>query len=94
MNIKQTKLESITETSLNIFTGMLIAITVTQFLSYISPHVSWLDVHISVSSNGFLTFILTIASFARTYFWRRFFTNRVHKSVHGIFNKIFKNKLG
>lgn len=72
----QTKKGSIVEAGANILSGMIIAFVLTQLLVYLSPHISWLDVNISISSNGMLTIILTVVSVVRTYTWRRYFNNK------------------
>ena len=68
----QSKKSSLIESTLNIVSGSCIAFTVTQLGSIVDL---W---NISPSKNLLLTFILTVISFIRSYFWRRIFNKKAN----------------
>lgn len=67
----QTRLESLAESTLNVATGMLVSFS----LGMIVYPIFGFDV--SVSQNSWIVVIFTIASFARSYIWRRWFNGRL-----------------
>ena len=74
----QSKRHSILEVLLNIFSGMLIAFTISQLAhifqediqKYIWSGFIW---ELSAGSNIIMTVVLTAVSMVRSYVWRRFF---------------------
>lgn len=65
--MKQTKLQSFTEATVNVFTGAVISFSITQLLAPV------LDIQIEYHANLILTLILTFVSVTRSYLWRRYF---------------------
>lgn len=88
----QTRRQSIIESSLNVFSGMIIAFVVSQ-LAHIFEHDiqkyiwSGFEWHISAASNAIMTSILTLLSVIRGYAWRRHFnkTNKNDPVISGLF---------
>lgn len=78
----QTKLHSVLETVLNVFSGMLIAFAISQLAHvyqyeiqrYIWSGFEW---QVSAKSNVIMTILLTLVSIGRGYSWRRFFNNKL-----------------
>ena len=77
----QSRRHSALEAVLNVGSGMIIAFTVTQIMSWMSHFVPGLNIHLSVGSNLLLTVILTVVSVSRGYLWRRYFNNLAVKSM-------------
>lgn len=84
----QSRLASILEAVLNIFTGMIIAFTLSQVFShyaevirvYIYSDFTWA---VTAKSNMIVTIILTIVSLIRSYIWRRIFNHHhIKRSSH------------
>ncbi len=76
--MKQTKLESLLETTVNIATGFIISWGVWLWM----VPIIWPQ-HVSTVSVGFgITCLFTVTSFLRSYIWRRFFNAGVHRAVH------------
>ena len=74
----QTRTESAIESSINIASGFLISYCVWMLIGYF--HLFGIA---TTPSQGFvIVCIFTITSWLRSYFWRRFFANDVHKYVH------------
>lgn len=78
----QTKRQSIIESSLNVFSGMVVAFAFSQAAHIFEPQIQkyiWkgFEWHISAGSNVIMTTILTAISVIRGYAWRRHF-NRVN----------------
>ncbi len=74
--MKQTKLESIIERTVDMATGFIISVFVYK---YIILNSEWLW-----QSPVLVTTLFTIISFFRGYIWRRFFNAGLHKMVHKI----------
>lgn len=73
----QSRLESAIETAINIASGFVVANCV--YLFVVGPVFALpLDLAMSMQINA----IFIAASVVRSYFWRRFFNNRVHKRIH------------
>jgi membrane protein implicated in regulation of membrane protease activity len=71
----QSRTSSFIEGATNTISGLLICMLATQALGPV------LGYDIPIISNVMLTFILTIISLVRTYFWRRFFERRTKRKV-------------
>ena len=78
----QTKLESAIEIFFNYASGFIIAYLTYAFI--IIP-----DVELK-NSPFTITVIFTIISIVRSYLWRRFFNNGLHKITHKFIGKYFK----
>lgn len=80
----QSKRHSLLESLLNVFSGMFIGFAVSQLAhvyqaeirTYIWPGFTW---NISITSNIFMTTVLTVISVTRGYIWRRIFNQRIAK---------------
>jgi len=81
--VKQSRLESLIETFVDVASGFLVAMCVTQFI--IVP--LW-DLPIGVLDNLGITTIFTVTTFIRRYFWRRFFNAGVHKTIHNTIRRM------
>ena len=71
--MKQSKSVSMIEATLNIGSGFIIALVVWQFLA------AAYDIPMPLSRNLEITTIFTTVSLARSYVWRRIFTNHLNK---------------
>lgn len=80
--MKQHKLESLIEALINTLTGMVIAYCTFQFI--LAP---LLGIPVGYGQNAIITLSLTVVSVLRSYFWRRFFSNGLHKRVHCYLSK-------
>lgn len=67
----QTRLESLAESTLNVATGMLVSFAMGMI---VYPMFGF---DVSVTQNSWIVVIFTIASFARSYIWRRWFNGRL-----------------
>ncbi len=67
---RQTKRQALIETAVNMVTGAILSLVVTDLLA--EP----LGIQISHGANVYLTLILTVVSFTRSYLWRRYFSRR------------------
>jgi len=72
----QSRLESLIEAAVSTCTGVIIAVSCTQFLQPVFHYT------ISIHSNLQLTIVLTTLSVLRSFFWRRFFNAKVHLIIH------------
>ena len=78
---KQSRLESSIEVGANILSGFIISYLVWIFIIPIF----WPE-HTSSYTTAFgITVLFTISSIIRSYLWRRFFENELHKLVHKYF---------
>jgi hypothetical protein len=75
--MKQTKIESLIESCINVASGFLLALVIWQT---IAPY--FLGYEITLSENIFLTSIFTVVGITRGYIWRRFFNAGIHKAIH------------
>lgn len=83
--MKQTRLVSAIEATVNVGTGFLLAMGIWQFIVPVFyPHLEP-----SVSENILMTTIFTAASITRGYLWRRFFNNGLHQEVSKWVSKLF-----
>lgn len=77
----QTRRHSLTESTLNVFSGILIAFALSQlaheYQHEIQKHIwkgfTW---EISAGSNVAMTTVFTLVSIVRGYFWRRHFNSK------------------
>ncbi len=74
---RQSKLESAIESTINVGSGFIIALIVWR---YFLP-VEWMRPDL-LSQSIKVTLVFTIVSVVRGYFWRRFFSNNIHKVIH------------
>lgn len=79
--MKQSKLESSLEATVNIASGFVISLLVWQF--FVAPLINagFIDVG-HVSDSLLITSIFTVSSWLRSYIWRRFFNAGMHKFIH------------
>lgn len=90
--MKQSKLESVIESTANIASGFIISFSVWTFL--VGPLVAADVFHPTSAHDAFLiTCIFTVTSWLRSYVWRRFFNAGLHKAVHKLVAKHFTGKL-
>ncbi len=82
--MNQSKLESLVEAGINIATGLIIAITLTQLLQ------GTLGYTMPPDANLKLSIVLTIVSIIRSYFWRRFFNAGIYKGVQALVDKVVR----
>ncbi len=92
----QTRRQSIIESSLNVFSGMVIAFAISQIAHIFEPQIQqyiWkgFEWHISAGSNIIMTVILTVISVVRGYAWRRHF-NRVNESDPVLQKSLFQQR--
>ena len=80
--MKQTKLESLLEQTLNTATGFVLSFATWRLI--VTP---WLDIPVDNAQNLVITSFFTILSIARGYVWRRFFNAGVHKAVHTLLRR-------
>ena len=74
--MKQTKLESMIEATLNTASGFFVSLLVWQFA--VTPAFGF---EVSWHSNFIITGIFTGVSVLRSYLWRRFFNAAFHKKL-------------
>ncbi len=75
--MQQTRLVSLIEVGVNIFTGFVVAMLVWRFvIPELFPRMVG-----PVSENFTITLVFTATSIARSYLWRRFFNNGFHATV-------------
>lgn len=80
----QSKRHSRIEVILNMMTGMVLAFSISQLAHWLSPTIReyiWKDFvwEITGQSNLVMTTVLTIVSYFRGMFWRRYFNRLAHK---------------
>lgn len=80
--MRQTKLESIIEACINTGSGFIIALTLTAIFSYLPNSVLYLGDGLTNGEIFMWTVLMTAVSILRSYVWRRFFANEIHKGVH------------
>ena len=73
--MRQNRLESLLEKFVDTTTAFIISWCVYEYYIYPNMH--------SMSS-FFVVSIFTAISFLRGYFWRRFFNQQLHKTVHNL----------
>lgn len=76
--MKQSKMESLVEASLNTASGFVVSLFVWQFIAapLFGYHVTWAD-------NVLLTTLFTVVSVLRSYIWRRFFNRGLNRAIAG-----------
>ena len=74
--MKQSRVESLIEASLNTASGFIVSLFVWQFVAapLFGYHVTWRD-------NFLLTALFTVVSVLRSYLWRRFFNAGIHRLI-------------
>jgi len=72
----QTRTESLIETLLNIGSGFVIAYSLMQFV--VTP---LFELHTQASDNFTITVLFTAVSITRSYLWRRFFAQGLHRAL-------------
>ena len=77
--MKQSRLESLLEATINVASGFIIAMLVLHFIVAPLWGLDW-----SLGDNFAVTAIFTSVSVVRGYFWRRFFNAGVHRVVHRV----------
>ena len=82
MDTTQSRLESAIETFINVGTGFLLSWAVWVF---IAAPLFGIPTHAGQALA--LTALFTITSVLRSYFWRRFFANSIHKRIHRCLTK-------
>ncbi|MHC4648510.1 MAG: DUF7220 family protein [Planctomycetota bacterium] len=75
MDATQSRLGSLVETFLNIGSGFVLSVIVWQILAY------YLGIPMPLDTNLFITSVFTVVSITRSYLWRRFFANGLHRTV-------------
>jgi len=88
--MKQTRLISMIEVSLNVASGFILAMLVwTFFIPVWYPRMAG-----PVTESFWITMIFTVVSVLRGYFWRRLFNNGVHATVVRWFRRDAGAKFG
>lgn len=77
--MRQTKLESLVESSANTASGFIVSLVFWRFVV-----VPLFDLPVSESENIAITAMFTVLSVARSYVWRRFFNAGLHRVVHAL----------
>jgi hypothetical protein len=77
--MKQSRLESMLEATINVASGFVIAMLVMEFVVVPLWGLPW-----TIGDNFIVTCIFTSVSVVRGYFWRRFFNAGVHRMVHRV----------
>ena len=75
--MKQSKIESLIETLLDVGSGFFLSVVIWAFV--IAPY---LGIEHNIVDNVLITTVFTTSSVARKFFWRRYFNAGVHKKVH------------
>ena len=81
----QSKLESLIETFVNVSSGIIVAMLVTEFMVIPLWDLDW-----SLGDNLAITLAFTSVSILRGYFWRRFFNAGIHRVIHSCVRRAFK----
>jgi membrane protein CcdC involved in cytochrome C biogenesis len=82
--MKQTKLESWIEATMNIVSGFLISMLMWMFVVEPAIRVGWLEM-----TDAFeITMIFTVTSLLRSFFWRRYFNAGQHKVAANLARKV------
>jgi len=76
--MEQTKVESFIETIINISTGFIVAYSIWRW--GLNPVIA--QGYLTIHDSFVITMIFTVASVIRSYYWRRFFARRLHKTIH------------
>lgn len=84
--MKQTKLESFIEASINTAIGFIIS-----YLTWILIVVPLYHMELSHKDNLVITLIFTVVSVIRGYVIRRYFNAGMHKTVHNLVKRITSN---
>ena len=76
--MKQRRLESLLESTVNVGSGFILALLITEFVVIPLWDLDW-----NAVDNLAVTGIFTVSAVVRGYFWRRFFNAGVHRAIHG-----------
>lgn len=82
--MKQTRLESLLEATINTMSGFLISL---MFWVWVVIPV-W-GIKVTMFDNLMITCCFTVLSIGRGFIWRRFFNAGIHKWVHTIVKRYF-----
>lgn len=74
--MRQSRLESLIEASLNTASGFVVSLIVWRFL--VAP---MMHLPLDMASNLVITSIFTVVSILRSYIWRRFFNAEIHRAI-------------
>lgn len=74
-HLKQSRLESLVEASLNTASGFVVSLVVWRIVAGV------LGLPIDMGTNLLITGIFTVVSIIRSYLWRRFFNAGVNRAV-------------
>lgn len=85
--IKQTKLESLIESAVNTGSGLALAMILTAFFQHYKTPFLYLGDGLTNKEIIVWTFLMTGVSILRSYVWRRFFANELHKKVKELMRK-------
>lgn len=86
--VSQSRLESIIEQAVNTVSGFLLAWLAWQFLiPVLIP-----GLQPSPGQSAAVIWIFTVISIVRGYFWRRFFENGVHQTIHRFVRRIHERE--
>lgn len=86
--VSQSKLESAIEQAVNTVSGFVLAWLAWQFL--IPVLIPGLEP--SPGQSAAVIWIFTVISIVRGYFWRRFFENGVHQTIHRFVRRIHERE--
>ncbi len=87
--MKQDKLESLIESSLNTASGLVIALTLTTFFNMVDNPILYLGDGMTALEVILWTGLMTVVSVTRSYSWRRFFNASLNVAVHKFVSKLF-----
>lgn len=82
--VSQKKKHSLAEAVANTASGMLIAFSISQLATSLSPFIPGFHWSVSVSDNIVMTIILTVVSVVRSYYWRRLFNSVTIKDLEEV----------
>lgn len=74
--MKQARLESFIEATINVLSGWVIALLMWQYI--VTP---WWGLKTTIIDSLLVTGLFTVVFIIRSYFWRRFFNARLHRQV-------------
>ena len=77
--MKQSKLESIVEITLNTASGFVLSWAIYKWAV-----IPYRDFFIAYGEAFWVTVLFTVVSLVRSYVWRRFFNAGIHKRIHAL----------
>ena len=91
--MSQSRKHSMFEAILNVFSGMVLAFSISQLFCYFERDIQmyiYSDFHwqVAAMSNVIVTCILTVVSMVRGYFWRRLFNRHQVKYINKHYIKV------